>query len=234
MATRFVQQAQKQLNPVYQQQESAIKSQIPALQQLYDSLYTGLAGQQATETQNILESSAARGLTRSTIPTDLQTALGQSMLQARGQLGAQQAGELAKIRTQLGDLGLQRAQGVQSLADTLYQRDLKERQFQMERQNAEREYQMKLQLARSGGGGSRGGGGGGRVSDPIQPFISSFASWMKGNKSMASRQQQDAYINSLFNRYGIKDTGARQVVWDSINSQFKRSSDPTKDWTWRR
>lgn len=183
MATRFVQQAQKQLNPVYQQQESAIKSQIPALQQLYDSLYTGLAGQQAAETQNILESSAARGLTRSSIPTDLQTSLGQSMLQARGQLGAQQAGELAKIRTQLGDLGLQRAQGVQSLADTLYQRDLKERQFQMERQNAEREYQMKLQLARQS---SRGGGGsGGSGSSAFQDM----------SAALGSKTGQDGYVS---------------------------------------
>lgn len=145
MATRFIQQAQQELNPVYAQQEAAIKSQIPALQQLYQTLYQGLDAKQASETQNILESSAARGLTRSSIPVDLQTALGQSMLQARGQLGAQQAGELAKIRTQLGDLGLQRAQAIQSLADTLYQRDLKERQFQMEQQKMEREFQLKQQ-----------------------------------------------------------------------------------------
>lgn len=231
MATRFIQQAQQELNPVYAQQEAAIKSQIPALQQLYQTLYQGLDAKQAGETQNILESSAARGLTRSSIPVDLQTALGQSMLQARGQLGAQQAGELAKIRTQLGDLGLQRAQAIQSLADTLYQRDLKERQFQMEQQAREREFQLRQQeiaaaRARSGGGGA--------ASNPVQPFITSFANWMKGNKTMASRQDQDRFINSLFDQYGIRDTGARQVVWDAINAQFKRSSDPTQDWTWRR
>lgn len=172
MATRFIQEAEAQLNPVYQQQEQAIKSQIPAIQQLYQSLLTGLEGTRASETQKILESSASRGLTRSSIPTDLQTALGQSILQQQGQLGAQQAKELAGINTQLGDLGLQRAQGINSLADTLYQRDLKEREFQMQQQQAERDYQMKLQLARSsGGGGSKAATG----PNPVQLVAAGLA-----------------------------------------------------------
>lgn len=229
MAQRFVQQAASQLNPVYAQSEQALKSQVPAIQQLYQTLMQGLEMQGAAQNQQLLESSAARGLTRSSIPLDLQTALAQSLTQERGKLGAQQAQDIAGINLKLGDLGISRAQAVQGLADTLYQRDLKERDFRRQQLADERDYQMKLQLARSGGGG-----GGGSSSNPVSPFIDSFAKWMKGNKSMASRQQQDAYINSLFNQYGIKDIGARQVVWDAINAQFKRSSDPTQDWTWRK
>lgn len=174
MATRFVQQATKALAPGYTAQQQAIESQVPAIQQLYQTLTTGLEGTRAAETQKILESASARGLTRSSIPTDLQTALGQSILQQQGQLGAQQAGEVAKVRTQLGELGVQRQQAIQALANQLYETDLRrqaqqferqmaERKFQMERQNAERDFQMRMALSRGGGGGGggyRGGGGG--------------------------------------------------------------------------
>lgn len=172
MATRFVQEATKALAPGYTAQQQAIESQVPAIQQLYQTLTTGLEGTRAAETQKILESAAARRLTRSSIPTDLQTALGQSILQQQGQLGAQQAGEIAKVRGQLGELGVQRQQAIQGLANQLYETDLRrqaqqferqmaERKFQMERQNAEREFQMRMAESRSGGGGGYGGGGGG-------------------------------------------------------------------------
>ena len=234
MAERFVQEATNSLNPVYAQQEQAINSQIPALQQLYQTLYQGLDAKQATETQGILESSAARGLTRSSIPTDLQTSLGQSMIQAKGQLGAQQAGELAKINMQLGELGLQKTQGIQSLANSLYDRDMKERQFQMQQEQqrqqqamAEREFQMKVQLARQQATQAVGIDYGGNL-------INSMQSWFKGQKSMPSRQAQDKFVDSWLNSNGVKGAGNRQVFWDLVNAQFKRVGDPTKDWTWKR
>lgn len=71
-------------------------------------------------------------------------------------------------------------------------------------------------------------------SDPTAPFTSAFAAWMKNQGKMASRQAQDAYINSLFDNYGIKSNDARQVVWNAINAQFNRVGDPTKDWTYKR
>lgn len=145
MAERFVEQATSQLAPVYDQQASAISAQIPAIQQLYTTLLQGLEGQGKAQGQQLLESASSRGLTRSSIPFDMQTALGQSLLQERGKLGAQQAQDIAGIQTKLGDLNIQKAQGIQGLADTLYSRDLKERQFQMEQQQAERNYQLKIQ-----------------------------------------------------------------------------------------
>lgn len=230
MATRFIEQATQQLAPMYQQQEAALQSQVPAIQNLYQTLYQGLEGQRATETQNILESAGSRGVLRSSMPVDLQTQLGQALLAERSKLGAQEAQELSGVRSRIGELGIARTSAIQQLADSLHNQDLKERQFQAEQAANERNYQLQLASARS----SRGGGGGGSASNPVQPFIDQFASWMKGNKKMASRQQQDAFINSLFSQYGIGDRGARQVVWNTINAQFKRTSDPTKDWTWQR
>jgi len=154
MATRFVKQATQQLNPVYSQQAKAIKSQIPAIQQLYETLNQGLTGQFNTQLQAGLEDAGARGLTRSSIPNDTRTALSGQLLQSQGQLGAQQAKEVAGINTQLGDLRLQKAQGVQTLADALFNRDLKKREFNWQKQMDERELQMQQALAASSGGGS--------------------------------------------------------------------------------
>lgn len=147
MAERFVEQATAQLAPVYDQQVQTLQSQVPAIQQLYQSLMQGLEAQGKTQTQGILESSAARGLTRSSIPTDLQTTLAQTLMGEKSKLGAQQAQDIAGINMKVGDLGIQRAQAIQGLADSLYGRDMKEREFQMQQQAAERDFQMKQAAA---------------------------------------------------------------------------------------
>lgn len=153
----FYTQAQDQLNPVYQQSEQAIQAQIPAIQQLYTSLLGGLESQGKTQNQNILESAGARGVLRSSLPVDLQTTLAQTLLGERGKLGAQQAQDTAKVNESLGNLRIQKVQGIQSLADTLYQRDLKEREFQMQQQlAAQQAAQQAASSGRSGGGGGSG------------------------------------------------------------------------------
>lgn len=147
MAQRFVEEASAQLAPVYDQQVQTLQSQVPAIQQLYQSLMQGLEAQGKTQTQGILESSAARGLTRSSIPVDLQTTLAQTLMGEKSKLGAQQAQDIAGINMKVGDLGIQRAQAIQGLADSLYGRDMKEREFQMQQQAQEREFQMKQAAA---------------------------------------------------------------------------------------
>lgn len=233
MAQRFIDEATAQVAPIYQQQEQALKSQIPAIQQLYQTLFQGLEGQRATETQNILESAGARGVLRSSMPVDLQTQLGTALLGERSKLGAQQAQEIAGVNMKIGDLGIQRTGAINQLADTLYNRDLTERKFQMEQEQARQQAALAQASARSGGGGSAGS------DNPVAPFLSGFQSWIGQRKQqlggkIPSRQEQDNYVNSLFNQYGIKDKGARQIVWQSINQQFGRAADPTKDWTYKR
>lgn len=148
MATRFLEQATQQLAPVYQQSEQALQAQIPAIQNLYNVLFQGLEGQRQTETQNILESASQRGVLRSSLPVDLQTTLGQSLLAERGKLGAQQAKEVAGIQGQLGELGIGRARAIAELAGSLEGQDLERQKFEYQKINDERDYQLRVQAAK--------------------------------------------------------------------------------------
>lgn len=156
MATRFIQTATKQVAPVYAQQTQALKAQIPAINQLYSSLIQGLEGTRQTENMNILEGASGRGILRSTIPVDQQVGLEQSLLQQRGQYGAQQAQDIAGIQNQLGQVGVQRFSAINDLAQALQSQDLARRQFQLDkagqqqqlalqRKVANRDYQLQLQ-----------------------------------------------------------------------------------------
>lgn len=55
----------------------------------------------------------------------------------------------------------------------------------------------------------------------------------QGNKNI-SRQQQDQWANQWFLDQGIMDPAARQYFWDLFNTTYKRSSDPKKDWRYKR
>lgn len=141
------QQATRQLNPVYQQQAQAVRAQIPAIQQLYQSLFQGLEGTRQTETQNIFEGASGRGLLNSTIPVDQQTQLGQQLLQQRGQLGAQQAQDIAGVQSSLQDINVQRASAISELANALAGRRLERRKLQLNRAQQQRELHLQRVLA---------------------------------------------------------------------------------------
>lgn len=171
MATRFTEEATAQLAPVYDQQSQAISSQVPAIQNLYQTLIQGLQqqGQQqlTAGVAGINEDASRRGILRSSLPTDarqsLQGQISQALLQSQGQLGAQQAGDIANVNEKLGTLGVQRAGAITDLSRSLETRDLEERQFQFNiqqakeqaerqriqdefnRQQAERSYQIEQQ-----------------------------------------------------------------------------------------
>lgn len=145
MATRFQEQAQAQVNPYFQQQEAAVRQEIPAIQNLYNTLLQGLEGQRASETQNILESASQRGVLRSSMPVDLQTQLGAALLAERGKLESQRAGDVSRVNKSIADIGLQRSQAITSLADQLQARDLQEREFKLRRQQADREFKLQQQ-----------------------------------------------------------------------------------------
>lgn len=138
MANRFIQQAQRQVSPIFQRQSQAIQSQRPAINKLFDTIVQGLESQRDTESQNILESASRRGVLRSTMPVDLQTQLGQDLLRERGQIEAQRAGQLGDIETQVAQLGRERLGAITSLADTLQQQSLREREFKLQQQAAAR------------------------------------------------------------------------------------------------
>lgn len=75
----------------------------------------------------------------------MQTALGQSLIQARGQLGSEQAREVAGVQKSLADIGLQRTQSITSLADQLQAANLREREFNLQQQQMERQFELEKQ-----------------------------------------------------------------------------------------
>lgn len=161
MATYYTQQASDQLSPGYNQQVGALQSQIPAIQQLYSSLVQGLQSQQQVGNQNILEDASGRGLLHSTIPVEGQIQLGQQILGQQGQYAAQQAKDIGGIYSQIAGVRTDQANSIAQLANQLqgnalqqqqvnnqaYQAD---RQYQLDVQTAQKQYQLALAAARRG------------------------------------------------------------------------------------
>ncbi len=161
MATRYTTQAQAQLNPAYNQQISAVQSQIPAIQQLYQALIGSLRGQQAQGNQAILEDANSRGMLRSTQPVVGQQQLGSQILQKQGEYGLQQQKELGGIYSQIAGINTERATGIANLANSLYGLDIQQqglnnqiaqgdRSYALQQQTANQQYQLGLQAAQKG------------------------------------------------------------------------------------
>lgn len=144
MAQRFIQQAEQQVNPLFDQQIQAAQGQIPAITQLYQTLTQGLQQQSQqqlqTGTQNILEDASRRGVLRSTLPVDarsqLQTSLSQALLEGTSKLGLQQAQDIGGIQERIAGLGTDRLKTITDLASTLQSQDIAEREFQLKQQQA--------------------------------------------------------------------------------------------------
>lgn len=153
MATQFQQQAEAQLNPLFNQQQQAIQSQIPSIQNLYNTLTQGLQTQYqqnlSSGVQGIVEDASARGVLRSTLPVDARQSLtgqlGAALQQSLGELGAKRASDLAGVNQSLAQLGLQRASSIADLSRALETQDLERQRLAMDRQNAEREFQLEQQ-----------------------------------------------------------------------------------------
>lgn len=162
MATRYTQQATKQLAPVYDEQITGLRGQIPAIQNLYNTLTQALQSQNQqqlqTGTQDIVEDASARGVLRSTLPVDarqsLTAQLGAALNQGLGQLGLQQQEQIGGINSQIGSLRLQRAGSIADLSRALESNDLERQKFALEKLNSERDYQLRLQTLAKNGSGS--------------------------------------------------------------------------------
>lgn len=238
MATIYTQQAESQLNPLYQQQTDSLNAQLPAIQQMYATLMGGL---DASYTQNmntgisgINEDAASRGVSRSTLPNDarqmLTSTLGSELMKGKSQLGFQQAQEVSGVNERLAQVGLSRVNAINDLSRSLETSDLEKQKFeyqkQLDAQNLELEKQ-KLAASRSSQAANA------KVVDYAGNLVSDMSTWFKTKGSMPSRQEQDAFVDNWMNRQGVTGSGNRQVFWDAVNSYFGRVNDPTKDWTWR-
>lgn len=147
MATNFTKQAATTLKPVFTQQIAALKSQLPAIDQLYEALGQGLQGQKQAETQGIFESASGRGLLRSTIPVDQQTGLEQSYLQKGTQLASDRMQKVAGVNKDITGVNVNMAQAIAQLAQALRSQDLAERQFGFTKSQANRQLKLQSQLA---------------------------------------------------------------------------------------
>lgn len=217
MATRFQEQAQQQLNPYFQQQETAVKQQLPAIQQLYNTLLTGLEGQRATETQNILEDASSRGVLRSTLPVDLQTQLGAALLAERGKLESQRASDIANVNKSLSDIGLARTQSISQLADTLQQRDLQERQFQLQQQQADREFQLgqqRLQAEIAAAQQKSAASSAANTPSTAQFLSQAFSGYKPAYEGGQAYYTEREVIPALMANYGLNQTQAAQMAYD--------------------
>lgn len=169
MATSYQRQAQKQLDPVFNQQQKAIEAQLPSIENLYNTLTTGLQTSYQTNlasgVQGIVEDASARGVLRSTLPVDarqsLTTQLGAALQQSLGELGARRTGDIANVRNSLAELGVKRVSSIADLARALETQDLERQQFEWQKKKDWRQLKLQeqeLALARSSAGGGGGGG----------------------------------------------------------------------------
>ncbi len=150
MATRYVQQATKQLNPAYKTQIGALEGQLAPLENLYNTLVQGLGGMQEAGNLNILEDASSRGLLKSTIPVAGQAQLGAQILQQQGQYSTDYLQNVGQIRSDIAGVGVNRANDISQLAQALMQGALSNQQLAYQKQQANRQYQINLQRARAG------------------------------------------------------------------------------------
>lgn len=161
MATRYVEQARGRLSGAYDQQEQSLQQQIPAIQQLYQTLSQNLGSQAErqieTGTQDILEDASSRGVLRSTLPvdaqTDLRSEIGSALAQSQGELGLEQATTVGDIRGRIGEVGVERQSAIQTLAQTLEEREYERKQNELDRQLEREQLAAEQASAASGGGG---------------------------------------------------------------------------------
>lgn len=135
------------LQPVFDQAQAALQTQVPAIQNLYAALLQGLQTQGAAQTQGVVNSANRRGVGRTMLASDVQNQLGQELALQGGQLGVQQAQDIAGVQQAAGQLGVQRVGRISDLADSLLQAHLARVKSGTERENIERTAQMKMQEA---------------------------------------------------------------------------------------
>lgn len=213
-----------QLESVYQPQRAALQQQMPLYEQQAAANRAPLEQARSNAFRDITGTAQQRGMLFSGFtPEEQARYTGTKYLPALA--GVEQTLQQRKmnLEQQLNQLNVAQRQGAQDILSKQIAEENKARQAELDRQ-------VRLQAAMISRGGRGRGSSSGGYDNPVAPFVGQFQTWMKGQKSMPSRQAQDNFINNLFNQYGITDIGSRQVVWDAINSTFQRNPDPTKDW----
>lgn len=140
-----IDQAQPQINAIYDPAVLAIQSQVPAIQQLYQSLIGGLQAQSQTQIGNVVNSAAQRGVSSAGITQGAQQALGDTLALQSAQLGSQQAQDVAGLQQQVGKANVGRASAISDLATALQKQNIENQTNQSTMSNLERQYALKQQ-----------------------------------------------------------------------------------------
>lgn len=189
MATRYVQQASNQSDPVYKGAIQGVSAQIPQVNDLYEALVAGLEGQAMGGTEDILASAEQRGVGRARLGEDVGATLNTALDLERNRAGAQQAGDISAITGNLTDLRTDRVTNRQALGDSFQDIGLAKQENQLILQEQKRQYEQNMlalkrqaeldkkaaaiqrsRASSSGGGGGYGyssGSGGGGQSGPL-------------------------------------------------------------------
>jgi hypothetical protein len=143
-------QANQELAAIYNPAIQGIQSQAPAVQNLYQTLMTGLAAQTAQQNQALAQSAQARGVAGGMINQNVSGMLNEALALEQARLGAQRASDVAGIQGQVAQAGVQRAQAAGQLAGTINTQNIEARQNQYKMADIERTAQMEqLQNQRS-------------------------------------------------------------------------------------
>lgn len=255
MATKYVKQAGKQLEPVYGGAIADVNAQIPATQALYEALVSGLEGQADTGVEDIVADAERRGVGRARLAQDVGGTLGSAVDLERARLGSQQAGDIAGITGQLSELRQGRVMGRQDLGDALQAQGIAKAenrfnlrmaraQSKQEMNEARKQYELDLltlernaeldRLAQASA--SSGGGGGGEYASTgvsggggggVNP-PAEFLSYLagKGDMRQYSRATMDKFVNQWFEAKGIKSNKNRQAYWDLRNQYYNINPKP--------
>lgn len=150
MNPNYVTSATNQVSPVFNQQTAALQKQLPAINMLYQALSGQLDASGQSQRQNIYEDSSGRGLLKSTIPIDAETALASSLVSQRAQLGSQQLKDTGAVQNQIAQVGINKANAISELVRSLFGMDSNQMALEQQRAEAERAYQLSLQRLRQG------------------------------------------------------------------------------------
>lgn len=201
--------ATQQLSPVYDQANQQIAGLIPGAESIYQTLMSALGGTAQAQAQNVAQSAQTRGVFSQEAQNQMAGSLVGAAEQQQAQLGVNQAQDIAQLRQAQGQLGVGRVNAIQSLSDTLLQRELDAKQnklamtklnrnYSLELQNAQRDLELaRINAASSGGGG--GGGGSSRLT-PSQALEVINQNWAPGSDGYVNPAQwnelRSAYIKA--------------------------------------
>lgn len=177
------------LNPVYQQANQQLASQVPQTQALYDSLIGALQTGAQQSTADIVADAAMRGLTRPTLATDTQTTLDDATMQAAAQIRRKKAEEEAALLQSRGQLAAQNVQSANTLAETSQNASQTEQRAQMAALEAQRDFDTKnLALTRQ---------------DELQRMQAARAAAQQSSGA-SSRATLGDVVNELYDRFSGK------------------------------